>query len=394
MLRTTGWRHGHPQPRRLPTELTAGTLRLVAGNKSLSNRNRSPTDEFYTQLVDVEAELRHYRDQLRGKVVLCNCDDPYESSFFKYFAMNFNHLGLKKLIATCYSGSPIAGDQLSLFDLPGVPEGTETQTAYKLEITEVSDANGDGAINLSDVEYLVRNDANALTLLEGDGDFRSAECVALLDEADVVVTNPPFSLFREYITQLAGSGKKFLVLGDQNAITYDDVFTQVMANNLWFGYENGGTKWFQVPDDYEITTESRKKVVGGIKYFSMGRIYWYTNLDTSKRHQALTLYKRYTPDEYPTYTNYPAIEVSRVSDIPIDYGGAMGVPITFLEKYNPEQFAVLGSSSRLAEPMSKYADRGTYGGGGRQRFYVPERDGTHRRLYERIVIRRIGGAPA
>jgi hypothetical protein len=359
----------------------------VASNVSLSKRNRSPTDEFYTQLVDVEAELRHYKDQFSRKVVLCNCDDPYESNFFKYFAMNFNHLGLEKLIATSYSGSPIAGDQLSLFDLLGVPNGTEKRAAYKLEIREVPDANSDGAVNLSDVEHLIRNDANALTLLKGDGDFRSAECVQLLDQADVVVTNPPFSLFPEYITQLAESGKKFLVLGDQNAITYDEVFAQVMANNLWFGYENGGTKWFRVPDDYEITTESRKKVVDGIKYFSMGRIYWYTNLDTTKRHQPLTLYKRYIPEEYPTYTNYPAIEVARVSDIPMDYDGAMGVPITFLEKYDPEQFEILGSSLRLAEPMSKYADRGTYGGGGRQRFYVPNGDGTHRRLYERIVIR-------
>ena len=217
----------------------------MAGNEALSNRNRSPQDEFYTQLADIEAELRHYKDQLRGKVVLCNCDDPYESHFFKYFAMNFNHLGLKKLIATAYSGSPIAGDQLPLFDLPGVPKGTKARAAHKIEIGEVSDANADGAIDLSDVEYLLRNDANVLTLLDGDGDFRSAECVALLDEADVVVTNPPFSLFREYITQLVESGKKFLVLGDQNAITYDEVFAQVMADNLWFGYENGGIKWFQ-----------------------------------------------------------------------------------------------------------------------------------------------------
>lgn len=359
----------------------------------LSNRNRSPQDEFYTQLVDIEAELRHYKDQLRGKVVLCNCDDPYESQFFKYFAMNFNHLGLKKLIATAYSGSPIAGDQLSLFDLPGVPKGTKPRAAHKLEISEVPDANGDGATDLSDVEYLVRNDANALTLLEGDGDFRSAECVALLDEADVVVTNPPFSLFREYITQLAESGKKFLVLGDQNAITYDEVFAQVMADNLWFGYENGGIKWFQVPDDYEITTEARKKLVDGVKYFSMGRIYWYTNLDTAKRHEALTLYKTYTPEEFPTYTNYPGIEVSRVSDIPMDYDGAMGVPITFLDRYNPEQFEILGSSRRLAEPMSKFAERGTYVQGG-PRFYVPVGDGTHRRLYDRIVIGRIRRAPA
>ena len=360
----------------------------MAGNKALSLRNRSPKDEFYTQITDIEAELRHYKDQLRGKVVLCNCDDPYESNFFKYFAMNFNHLGLKKLIATCYAGSPIAGEQLSLFDLPGVPQGAERR-AYKLEITEVPDATGDGAIGLSDVEYLIRNDGNVLTLLDDDGDFRSSECIALLHEGDIVVTNPPFSLFREYITQLADLGKKFLVLGDQNAITYDEVMTQVMADNLWFGYENGGTKWFRVPDDYDITTESRKKVVDGIKYFSMGRIYWYTNLDTTKRHELITLYKSYTPEEYPTYTNYPAIEVSRVSEIPMDYHGAMGVPITFLDRYNPEQFEILGSSRLLSEPMPNYAERGTYIQGG-PRFYVPQGDGRHRRLYDRIVIRRIG----
>jgi hypothetical protein len=166
---------------------------------------------------------------------------------------------------------------------------------------------------------------------------------------------------------------------------------QFRANNLWFGYENGGTKWFQVPDDYDIQTESRKKVVDGVKYFSMGRVYWYTNLDTTKRHEFMTLYKRYTPEEYPTYTNYPAIEVSKVSDIPADYSGAMGVPITFLDKYNPAQFEILGSSKWLSEPMSKFAQRGTYVQGG-PRFYVPVGDGTHRRTYERIVIRRIGEA--
>lgn len=358
----------------------------MASNQALNLRNRSPKDEFYTQLTDIEAELRHYKDQFRDMVVLCNCDDPYESNFFKYFAMNFNHLELKKLIATCYSGSPIAGDQLALLGLPGVPKGPEKR-AYKVEITEVPDANGDGAIDLSDVEYLIRNDANVVTLLDGGGDFRSPECVELLNECDVVVTNPPFSLFREYVTQLCESGKKFLILGDQNAITYEDVFAQVMADNLWFGYENGGIKWFEVPDDYDITTESRKKVVDGVKYFSMGRIYWYTNLDTAKRHEFITLYRNYTPEEYPTYTNHPAIEVPRVSDIPADYDGAMGVPITFLDKYNPEQFEILGNSKGLAEPMSSFAERGTYMQGG-PRFYVPDSDGTHRRIYERIVIRR------
>jgi len=364
----------------------------MAGNESLSARNRAPADEFYTQLTDIEAELRHYRDQFRGKVVLCNCDDPYESSFFKFFAMNFNHLGIKKLITTCYAGSPIAGGQLPLFDLAGLRNASPPKDPYVVEIAEVSDLNHDGAIDMCDVEYLLRNDANVLRRLEGDGDFRSPECVALLKDADVVVTNPPFSLFQEYLAQLIESGKQFLILGDQNAVTYSDVFAEIMANKVWFGYENGGIKWFQVPDDYDIRTESRKKIVGGVKYFSMGRIYWYTNLDTTKRHEPLTLFKRYIPDEYPTYTNYPAIEVSRVSDIPADFAGAMGVPITFLDKYNPDQFEILGSSTRLAEPMSKFAARGSYNGGGRQRFYLPKGDGTYRRMYERIVIRRIGGA--
>jgi len=361
----------------------------MAGNESLSARNRTPADEFYTQLTDIEAELRHYRDQFRGKVVFCNCDDPYESSFFKFFAMNFNHLGLKKLITTCYAGSPISGKQLPLFETAGLRDTQPPREPYQVEISEVPDLNQDGAIDLADVEYLLRNDANTMTPLAGDGDFRSKECVALLDEADVVVTNPPFSLFQEYLAQLFEFGKQFLILGDQNAVTYADVFAQIMANKLWFGYENGGTKWFQVPDDYDITTESRKKVVNGVKYFSMGRINWYTNLDTTKRHESMTLYKRYTPEEYPTYTNYPAIEVSKVSDIPADYDGAMGVPITFLDKYNPEQFELIGSSKWLSEPMSNFAQRGTYLQGG-PRFYVPEGNGTHRRTYERIVIRRIG----
>lgn len=362
----------------------------MPGNTALSLRNRSPKDEFYTQMPDIEAELRHYKEQFRGQIILCNCDDPYESNFFKYFAMNFNHLGLKKLIATCYAGSPIAGEQLPFSDLPSFGQEVDKQ-AYKVEITQVPDANNDGAIDLCDVEYLLKNDGNVLVPLEGDGDFRSQECVALLQESDIVVTNPPFSLFREYVTQLGKLGKKFLILGDQNAITYEEVMSQVMANNLWFGYENGGTKWFRVPDDYDITTESRKKVVDGIQYFSMGRIYWYTNLDTAKRHEFITLYRKYTPKDYPTYTNYQAIEVSRVSDIPMDYEGAMGVPITFLDRYNPEQFQILGSSRLLSEPMARHAEQGTYMQGG-PRFYIPESDGTHRRLYDRLVIRRIGAA--
>ncbi len=333
----------------------------MAGKEALARANRAKNDEFYTQLVDVEAELRHYRDQFRDKVVFCNCDDPYESNFFKFFAMNFNHLGLKKLITTCYTGSPITGEQLSLLDIEGMSEDTLEKQAYQVQITEVPDANNDGAIDLSDVEYLLKNERNVLTLLTGDGDFRSAECIALLDEADIVVTNPPFSLFREYIAELVKSGKQFLVLGNQNAITYSDVFKLVKEDRLWLGYENGGEKWFRVPDDYDhTTTESRIRVKDGVRYLSMGNIAWFTNLDTTKRHDTITLYKRYSPDEYPRYDNYDAIEVGRYTDIPYDFDGAVGVPITFLDKYNPDQFEILGLTSGRdefeARPTKRYVN--------------------------------------
>ena len=218
----------------------------------------------------------------------------------------------------------------------------------------------------------------------------------MLEEADIVVTNPPWSLIREFIPLLAQHKKRYLILGDQNSITYREIFDQIVADNLWFGYNNGGTKWFRVPDDYEIKTESRKKVVDGIKYFSMGRAFWFTNLDTAKRHEPLTLYKRYTPEEYPTYTNYPAIEVSRVSEIPMDYDGEMGVPITFLDKYSPNQFKIIGQSINSAEPMSRYAAKEDYMSaqgkvvGGTGKFFVPVGNGKHQGVYQRIVIKRIG----
>jgi hypothetical protein len=317
----------------------------VAGNEALARANRAKNDEFYTQLADVEAELRHYRNQFRGKVVFCNCDDPYESNFFKFFAMNFHHLGLKKLITTSYTGSPITGEQLCLFDIEGMPEDTPEKPAYRVEITEVPDANNDGAIDLSDVEYLIKNDRNVLTLLAGDGDFRSVECSALLDEVDIVVTNPPFSLFRDYVAQLVEHGKQFLILGNQNAITYGEIFRLIRENRLWLGYDNGGEKWFRVPDDYDHTTDKSKiKVEDGVRYLAMKNMAWFTNLDTTKRHELLTLYKSYTPEEYPHYDNYDAIEVPRYADIPYDFDGVMGVPITFLDKYNPDQFEIVGTT--------------------------------------------------
>ncbi len=309
-------------------------------NSNLHKASAAKKDEFYTQLVDIEKELKHYKDQFRGKVVYCNCDDPFESNFFKYFAANFNALGLKKLITTSYTKSPIAGGQLPLFEVKGLkPKGKEP---FKIEINEVPDSNSDGAIGLPDVEWLLRHDANVSTPLKANGDFRSEECIGLLKEADIVVTNPPFSLFREYVAQLMEYDKKFLILGDQNAVTYKETFGFIRENKLWHGYDNGGTKWFQVPDDYDIETESRIKIENGTKFFSMGRIVWYTNLDTTKRHEKLVLYKKYRPEEFPKYDNYDIINVDKVADIPMDYNGVMGVPITFVDKYSPAQFEILG----------------------------------------------------
>tara|TARA_B100000745_G_scaffold52942_1_gene31477 strand:+ start:7838 stop:8878 length:1041 start_codon:yes stop_codon:yes gene_type:complete len=309
-------------------------------NTALNKAGKAKNDEFYTQLVDIEKELKHYKEQFRGKVVYCNCDDPFESNFFKYFAANFNTLGIKKLISTSFVKSPIAGGQLPLFEVKGLkPDGKQP---FKIEITEVTDIDGDGAIDLDDVKNLLRSNKNTATPLLENGDFRSAECIELLKEADIVVTNPPFSLFREYVAQLIEHNKKFLILGDQNAITYKETFGYIKDDKLWLGYDNGGTKWFQVPDDYDIQTESRKKIEDGVKYFSMGRIVWFTNLDTTKRHNNIDLYKQYSPEEFPKYDNYDVINVNKVSDIPKDYDGVMGVPITFVDKYSPKQFEILG----------------------------------------------------
>jgi hypothetical protein len=309
-------------------------------NKNLHRASAAKKDEFYTQLVDIEKELKHYKDQFRGKVVYCNCDDPFESNFFKYFAANFNALGLKKLITTSYVKSSIVGGQLPLFEVEGLkPTGKEP---FKIEIKEVPDIDKDGAINLDDVEYLLKHDKNTATPLKGNGDFRSDECIELLKQADIVVTNPPFSLFREYVAQIMEYKKKFLILGQQGAIIYKEFFPLVKGNKVWLGYDNGGTKWFQVPMDYDIPTESRKKIVNGVKYFSMGSVNWYTNLYVSKRHNEFTLYKKYSPKEYSKYDNYNAINVNRFIDIPKDYNGVMGVPITFLDKHNPDQFEIIG----------------------------------------------------
>ncbi len=318
----------------------------MAGNKNLGSAKTGRKDEFYTQLADIEVELKHYRKHFRDKVIFCNCDDPYESNFFKYFAMNFNFLGIKKLIATCYNGSPIIGEQfeqLSLFDILPSEENTPKKFPYKIEITEVTDVNGDGAVDLTDVEFLLRNNKNSLSLLNGNGDFRSDECIEILKESDIVVTNPPFSLFREFLAQLIEYNKQFLIIGNVNAVTYKEVFPLIKGNKLWMGYSiHSGDREFRVPDDYPLNASGYRIDENGYKYIRVKGVRWFTNMDYKERHTDLDLWKKYTPEEYPKYDNYDAINVDVTADIPEDYYGYMGVPITFLDKYNPDQFDIIG----------------------------------------------------
>ena len=314
-------------------------------------------DEFYTQLEDVEKELKHHKEQLRGKTVFCNCDDPYESNFFKYFASNFNYLGLKKLIATSYSKSPIAGKQLGLFDVEGLkPDGKEP---FKIEINEVPDSDDDGAISLSDVEYLLKHDKNTASPLRDNGDFRSEESIELLKEADVVCTNPPFSLFREYLAQLVQYDKKFLIIGNVNSITYRECFKLIKENKMWLGASiHSGDREFRVPDDYPLNAAGYRIDERGYKYIRVKGVRWFTNLDYDERHEKLVLYKKYSPQEFPKYDNYDAINVNKSIDIPYDYNGVVGVPITFLDKHDPEQFDIvaLGNSRENFTPSKTYVN--------------------------------------
>lgn len=316
-------------------------------NKNLNTAKTARQDEFYTQIADIEQELQHYWPHFKGKIVLCNCDDPYESNFFKYFALHFNHLKLKKLICTCYDGSPVQGSEL-VFSFDG--NGETKKIAYKVEITEVPDINDDGAIDLDDVQYLLKNNKNILSTLS-TGDFRSKECVELLKEADIVVTNPPFSLFREYISQLTQYAKKSLIIGNQNVITYKEVFPLLMNNKIWLGYKSGDVA-FKVPDDYKPKKTRYWQDETGQKWRSLGNICWFTNLEIPKRHKMMDLVCRYSAKLYPQYDNYNAIEVGKTADIPYNFGGVMGVPITFLDKYNPEQFEIVGATESEGKGFS------------------------------------------
>jgi len=317
---------------------------MAEKERDLLAAKKAKKDEFYTRLDDIELEMKNYRAYFKDKVILCNCDDPYESNFFKYFAMNFNFLGLKKLIATCYVTSPIIYTQLTLFDTEEIFSVEDTnKKPYKIEITEVPDCNGDGAIDLSDVEYLLKNDKNVLSILDGDGDFRSSECIELLKQADIVVTNPPFSLFREYVSQLIEYKKGFIIIGNVNAVSYREIFNLIKSGKIWLGQSiHSGDREFRVPDDYPLTASGCRIDDLGIKYIRVKGVRWWTNLDYSERHERLVLYREYNPNDYPTYENFDAKNVDKTADIPCDYDGIMGVPITFLDKYNPEQFEIIG----------------------------------------------------
>lgn len=296
-----------------------------AKNENLAKARKEKNDEFYTQLTDIEKELRHYKKHFKDKIVFCNCDDPEKSNFWQYFSLNFEELGLKKLIATHYE---------------------TTKQSYKLEMWK-----DEAGVH------------SGIKTLEQNGDFRSPESIALLQEADIVVTNPPFSLFREYISQLMQYEKKFLIIGNKNAITYKEFFPLLKDNKVWIGYNS--VKEFKQPD-------------GTTKKF--GNIGWYTNLDIDKRHEDLTLYRRYSSTDYPKYENYDAIEVKKVADIPCDYTGVMGVPITFLDKYNPEQFEILWTTDRGGDgKLEDYKLEHT-------RYDAPVINGNG--IYKRILIKR------
>ncbi len=326
----------------------------MAGNSNLHMSKSGRTDEFYTQLSTIEEELRHYRKYFKDKTVLCNCDDPYESNFFKYFALNFNALGLKKLITTCYATSPITYTQLSLFEEEEISYSVgEGKKPYKIEITEVTDVNGDSTVDLSDVEYLLKNKKNALTLLNEDGDFRSSECIALLDECDIVVTNPPFSLMKEYIPLLMRKNKEFIILGNVNHITLSEIKPFVLNNDLWLGYTSGHF-WFRVPDYYEAKGTDYKQDEDGQKWRRMGNSCWFTNLDIPKRHIPIDLYAKYSDEKYPHYDDFDAIECGTTKEIPEDYYGMIGVPITYLPYHCTDQFEILEIVTPKINNKSKY----------------------------------------
>ena len=368
-------------------------------NKNLTNAKLEKNDEFYTQYSDIQKEIEAYLeyapDTFKGKVVYCNCDDPFESNFFRYFVLNFKRLGLKRLITTSYKPSPVANTQLELFgnDRTLKPvKGRPKITANKFIINEVGDVDGDGAFNLSDIaEQLKANKHNEWSPLEEDGDFRSEECINLLKQSDIVVTNPPFSLFREYVQQLFDYEKKFLIIGNINCISYKEVFLKIKKNEIWLG--NGMGRWisgFIVPKSYDLYGTEARINENGYRIVATNSCLWLTNLDHGRRHQPLSLMtmadnkrfnKKISKKEncYKKYDNYDAIEVPYTYAIPSDYDGVMGVPITFLDKYNPEQFQILSCNDYRTNADTPYKEHGL----------IKDKDGTINGIatYVRLLIK-------
>jgi hypothetical protein len=372
-------------------------------NSNLTNAKKAKNDEFYTQYGDIQKEIEAYLDYnpdvFRGKVVYCNCDDPFESNFFRYFVLNFKKLGLKQLITTSYKPSPVANTQLGLFGNDKTlakSKGRPKINANKFIINEVHDIDGDGEFNLKDIaKQLKANKHNEWTPLKNDGDFHSDECISLLEKSDIVVTNPPFSLFREYVKQLSDYKKKFVIIGNMNAITYKEIFPLIKANRLWLGATgNGSDMVFAVPNDTEIAESDRQKAarLGYVgNYTRLGNSCWYTNLDHGRRHRPLPLMTmeenlKYSKRKeikgkkaYDKYDNYDAIEVPFTSAIPRDYSGVMGVPISFLDKYNPDQFEILGAT----ESEGKGFSNGLWD----EKSNVSQPLVNNSRVYKRIFIR-------
>lgn len=327
-------------------------------NRSLGAAKATKQDEFYTQLSDIEKELRHYTKHFKGKTVLCNCDDPRVSNFFHYFSHNFEKLKLKRLITTCYKNQ-----DSDLFSTHKAEKGVYLE--YR------GDKDGNRVPDPAEI---------GVHPFKGDGDFRSEECIALLKQADIVVTNPPFSLFREYVQQLIEHGKKFLVIGNQNAISCKEIFEAIKQNQMWLGYTHPVA--FVVPDHYEMREVRSWRDENGKNWRSLGNACWFTNLDIKKRHEDLITVKPFNPNTHPNYDNYNAVEVSRYKDIPTNYDGVMGVPVTFLEHYNPEQFEIVGSDYEVRQGQLPQLLNREWNGK-IDRGYV-----NGRRLFARILIRR------
>ncbi len=382
------------------TKCSVSSVQSLTSNSSLSRARNAKQDEFYTRYIDIQKEVEAYLeynpDTFRDKVIYCNCDDPFESNFFKYFAANFNKLGLKKLITTSYDGSPIASIQLQLLEYAEGNGKRPKPKAIAVILDQVKDEDGDGAANIDDVKiFLERNKAARKALNADDtysgGDFRSADCVAFLKEADIIVTNPPFSLFREYVPQLVEHGKKFLIIGSKNAITYKEIFPLIKENRMWTGVGFAqGNAYFSIPADRvrEFANGVYDKNTGLVKFRNVG---WFTNIDHGRRHQKLPLmtmaenlkFSKHKEikgkSAYDRYDNYDAIEVPFTDAIPSDYDGAMGVPISFLDKYNPEQFEILSANDIRAKQNVPYKKHGL----------IKDKDGSvnGKPTYVRIVIR-------